>query len=99
MATKIKSKPIACVVKITPKKHGSEAILFYREDRGDLTCFTLSEGHSNCCRAYYWECRSPKTPKEIHEADELFTRYDAIPGSDVGIVRRCQIVRRKRLER
>jgi hypothetical protein len=91
MDTQIKAKPVVCVVKITPQKHGSKAILFYRGDDGNLACFTLSEGHSECCRAYYGECRSPKTPKEIHEADELFARYDAIPGCDAGIVRRKRL--------
>lgn len=91
MTKAAKYRPVVCVVKMTPKKHGQEAILFYRDDYGFLVCFTRSEGHSGCCLEYYRECVPPKTPKEIRESDELFALYDTIPGCDVGIVRRKKL--------
>ena len=94
--TKMLSQPVVCVVKmdrtsVISGRNGREAVLFYRDDYGDITCFTRSEGHSGCCPEYYRRCTPPKTLKEIHEADQLFALYETIPGGDAGIVRRKRL--------
>ena len=91
MTKAAKYRPIVCVVKITPEKHGREAVLFFRDDYGNLVCLTRSEGHSECCLGYYYECAPPKTPGEIRETDKLFVLYDTIPGCDVGMIRRKKL--------
>ena len=55
--SKTRDKPVACVVKIEQTSRGWEAILFYRDDYGVITCFTRSESHSECCLGYYLKCK------------------------------------------
>ena len=93
--SKITDKPWVCVVKIERTSRGWEAILFYRDDYGSIVCFTLSEGHSECCLEYYWGCKHPKTPEEWHEADRLFAFYDMLPDCDIRLVRRKKLERRR----
>ena len=93
--SKTMNKPLACVVKIERTSRGWEAILFYRDDYGVITCFTRSECHSECCYEYYLQCKHPKTAEELHAADLLFAFYGTIPGCDDGIVRRKKLEQRK----
>ena len=44
---------INCVVRID---RNNELNLFYYDERGDIVCFTLSEGHSNACLQYMYSC-------------------------------------------
>ena len=89
--TKTLSQPVVCVVKMDPTRNGREAVLFYRDDYGDIVCFTRSEGHSGCCYEYYRRCTPPKTLKEINEADQLFACYEMIPSEGVPLVRRKRL--------
>lgn len=69
--------------------------LAYLDERGDITLFSLEEGHAYSDYSFYYSKTRPvKTELEINDADRLFEAYLSIPGGEG-----CEFVIGKRLRK
>lgn len=84
---------INCVIRLA--KFNDDLELFYYDERKDLTCFSMTYGHSMACLEYMYNDTLPlKTENQSAQAQALLDSYNAID-NDGSVV----FVLKKRLNR